>query len=241
MCLLSLIFILTDVLGLAGNNIGYKHQDATHPCRQCWRKYGRPFTGAITYTDFTSAEAAQSGMQRPLPNFQSPARPNSAPGLRPQHTGSMAPGAAYRQPGGLLNGLERIATRLESRLDGGYNGGGGPGGHYRHNTYHPGPSYYHGRGPNPNPAPMGMGLGRQGTLVNSLLSPSFQHQARVIQQVPTGYHGRAYGAPAGATVYQPGDARIGGRLCPVCDGSGKMFLGLECLECDGIGRVFSRY
>jgi hypothetical protein len=49
--------------------------------------------------------------------------------------------------------------------------------------------------------------------------------------------------PGGATsVYEPGDPRIGGRLCPRCrgDGSIRIFI-LEidrCPMCGGIGRVF---
>lgn len=50
------------------------------------------------------------------------------------------------------------------------------------------------------------------------------------------------GGPIGRTMYEPGDPRIGGRLCPRCRGSGRtrVFI-LEseiCNLCRGAGRVF---
>lgn len=48
--------------------------------------------------------------------------------------------------------------------------------------------------------------------------------------------------PAGGVIYEPGDPRIGGRLCPRCHGSGRtrvFILETEaCNLCQGIGRVF---
>ena len=48
--------------------------------------------------------------------------------------------------------------------------------------------------------------------------------------------------PTGSVVYEPGDPRIGGRLCPRCHGSGRtrlFILEIEtCNLCSGIGRVF---
>lgn len=51
----------------------------------------------------------------------------------------------------------------------------------------------------------------------------------------------APGPPPGAVVVQPGDPRIGGRLCPRCNGSGTVSLFFfdqsTCDLCDGAGRV----
>jgi len=48
--------------------------------------------------------------------------------------------------------------------------------------------------------------------------------------------------PTGEVMYEPGDPRLGGRLCPRCHGSGltRVFI-LEtemCNLCSGVGRVF---
>ncbi|KIM79166.1 hypothetical protein PILCRDRAFT_570608 [Piloderma croceum F 1598] len=59
------------------NNMGFKNFDPTHPCRQCWEQYSRPYVDAITYTPWSSSSASVSGstsrsnahFQRPLPAF----------------------------------------------------------------------------------------------------------------------------------------------------------------------------
>ncbi|KAG6332895.1 hypothetical protein ID866_6191 [Astraeus odoratus] len=57
-------------------NTGYKDDDPSHPCRKCWDKYGKPYTGALTYTPWSDArDSRTSRMQRPLPRH---------PRLRPQ-------------------------------------------------------------------------------------------------------------------------------------------------------------
>lgn len=69
-----------------GHNIGYKNYDPSHPCRkvctslhqlklttkafyQCWDKYAKPYSGAITYAPWANRGAETSYYQRPLPNF----------------------------------------------------------------------------------------------------------------------------------------------------------------------------
>ncbi|KAG7450758.1 uncharacterized protein BT62DRAFT_928036 [Guyanagaster necrorhizus] len=53
-------------------NTGYKQNDPSHPCRKCWAKYSKPFTGALTYTDFSPESRATGNFQRPLPSYHSP-------------------------------------------------------------------------------------------------------------------------------------------------------------------------
>jgi len=64
-----------------GHNTGYKQNDPSHPCRKCWSKYAKPFSGALAYTPWSSPspESPSSGtgtssksFQRPLPAFRSP-------------------------------------------------------------------------------------------------------------------------------------------------------------------------
>ncbi|KAG5637795.1 hypothetical protein H0H81_003187 [Sphagnurus paluster] len=63
-----------------GNNTGYKHADPSHPCKKCWSKYAKPFTGPLAYA-FTSETSpppssvpslAGTTLQRPLPSFRPP-------------------------------------------------------------------------------------------------------------------------------------------------------------------------
>ncbi|EJD48169.1 hypothetical protein AURDEDRAFT_183524 [Auricularia subglabra TFB-10046 SS5] len=133
-------------------NTGYKNFDPHHPCRGCWEKYGKPYTGAITYAPFSSAGSSHSqiSLQRPLPRQSPPGPP--------------APASA--------------------------------------------PATVHGHMPGAYPPP------------------------------------RPWGVPApppGATVVQPGDPRIGGRLCYRCMGEGTIsvfiFDTAQCPACGGLGRI----
>ncbi|KIK67861.1 hypothetical protein GYMLUDRAFT_796932 [Collybiopsis luxurians FD-317 M1] len=55
------------------HNVGYKQNDPTHPCRKCWSKYAKPFTGAITYSSFKSSSTGSGKtLQRPLPLLRPP-------------------------------------------------------------------------------------------------------------------------------------------------------------------------
>lgn len=64
-------------------NTGYKHDDPSHPCRTCWKKYGRPYTGAVASSWPRQGAAGPSGttldeasnFQRPLRMFASPTGP----------------------------------------------------------------------------------------------------------------------------------------------------------------------
>ncbi|KAH0836912.1 hypothetical protein J3R83DRAFT_8728 [Lanmaoa asiatica] len=79
------------------DNTGYKHNDPSHPCCKCWEKYGKPYTGALTYTPW-SPSGNDPRMQRPLPKFLPPQARASEPrrGLHPpppqypQHSRSLS-------------------------------------------------------------------------------------------------------------------------------------------------------
>ncbi|KAJ3923527.1 hypothetical protein F5877DRAFT_63176 [Lentinula edodes] len=74
-------------------NVGYKQNDPSNPCRKCWSKYAKPFSGAITYSSFKSSSAGTGKtFQRPLPLL----RPPQAGFSRSQHN-SGYPGSAYVQ------------------------------------------------------------------------------------------------------------------------------------------------
>ncbi|SCV73289.1 BQ2448_7215 [Microbotryum intermedium] len=97
------------------HNTGYKPfvgtggDDPNHPCRNCWKKYGRPFSGAIQI----------AALSTPTPtNYQRPLRPQ--PVHRPPTAAQFGgyPGAVYHgQEGG----------RPVMQGQGVYGGGGGGG------------------------------------------------------------------------------------------------------------------
>ncbi|OCB87715.1 hypothetical protein A7U60_g5242 [Sanghuangporus baumii] len=81
-------------------NTGYKSFDPTHPCRKCWEKYSKLYTGAIVY----APRSSQS--QRPLPNLKPPhlghqhsesQSSSSSSHLRPQsaYQSSLSPWQGY--------------------------------------------------------------------------------------------------------------------------------------------------
>lgn len=78
-----------------GKNTGYKNYDPSNPCRKCWDKYGKSYTGALTYTPW-SPSGNDPRMQRPLPKFLPPhlAGPRCGPHpslpQHPQHSRSIS-------------------------------------------------------------------------------------------------------------------------------------------------------
>ncbi|KAL0065852.1 hypothetical protein AAF712_007155 [Marasmius tenuissimus] len=78
------------------NNTGYKHADPSHPCKRCWRKYAKPFNGALMYSNFSSDASGGSGstFQKPLPirkpPHHSPPPPPPGPGPSNGYPGSAA-------------------------------------------------------------------------------------------------------------------------------------------------------
>ncbi|KAF9266883.1 hypothetical protein L218DRAFT_955985 [Marasmius fiardii PR-910] len=75
------------------HNIGYKDADPKRPCKKCWPKYAKPFSGALSYSDFSSNASTGSGstFQKPLP-MRTQAQNHSGPGLS-----SGYPGATHHQ------------------------------------------------------------------------------------------------------------------------------------------------
>ena len=75
-----------------GKNTGYKNYDPSHPCRKCWEKYAKPYTGALTYTPW-SPSGNDPRMQRALPKFVPPHLSTGSP----TH-GSQPPYGSYPRP-----------------------------------------------------------------------------------------------------------------------------------------------
>ncbi|WOO83825.1 Proline/serine-rich protein [Vanrija pseudolonga] len=70
-------------------NTGYKNYDPNNPCSSDWRKYGKPYNGALAVSfkqhfkpGGNGATTASSNFQKPLPKHR-PAGPSSAPPQRP--------------------------------------------------------------------------------------------------------------------------------------------------------------
>ncbi|KAF8652600.1 hypothetical protein AX16_004320 [Volvariella volvacea WC 439] len=65
------------------HNTGYKHNDPLHPCKKCWNKYAKPFTGALQYTPWDASSSSSSSSSGSGTTFQRP-----LPVLRPPHLSS---------------------------------------------------------------------------------------------------------------------------------------------------------
>ncbi|KAK0433059.1 uncharacterized protein EV420DRAFT_1570850 [Desarmillaria tabescens] len=82
-------------------NTGYKHNDPSHPCRKCWARYSKPFSGALMYTDFSPESRTTGNFQRPLPSYHSPQSASSSrppppnPGYQPSY---ITPHHGFRPP-----------------------------------------------------------------------------------------------------------------------------------------------
>ena len=55
---------------LPGRNTGYKSFDPSHPCRKCWDKHSKSYSGPIIYASWNDGP---SNRQRPLSNLRSTA------------------------------------------------------------------------------------------------------------------------------------------------------------------------
>jgi hypothetical protein len=140
------ITITHILIDFPGDNIGYKGADPSRPCRRCWNKYARLFSGPLAYS--FSSNSSDGDFQRPLPP--------------PVH------GPTTFDPPGV----------------------------YQRHLFPPQPT---GFGP---PLPIG---------------------------------------PPNPVVYTAGDPRIGGVLCWVCGGKGRLnllILNVDCEVCNGVGRTF---
>ncbi|GAA5857434.1 hypothetical protein JCM8547_009271 [Rhodosporidiobolus lusitaniae] len=80
---------------------GYRGDDPSHPCRKCWQKHGRPFSGALALS------CSSLSLSEVPANYQKPLRLLQTPAPRPQvtfATGGMGrmplqPGAIVVRPG----------------------------------------------------------------------------------------------------------------------------------------------
>ncbi|KAG9308052.1 hypothetical protein JVU11DRAFT_12619 [Chiua virens] len=92
----NLLVYPRDHLCVKCKNTGYKNYDPSHPCRKCWEKYGKPYSGALAYTNW-SPSGNDPRMQRPLPRFVPPqysglnAGSPSSSAYAPQQSSSLFP------------------------------------------------------------------------------------------------------------------------------------------------------
>ena len=87
------------------HNIGYKLPDLK-PCRKCWPKYGKDFTGPLAYSYSSPGEMNAENFQRPLPpnvNTSNTSRPSvpSVPSVPSRPSAPSAPSSSpfYTPPG----------------------------------------------------------------------------------------------------------------------------------------------
>lgn len=76
--LYSSLFAFVD--DMPGHNTGYKSFDPSHPCRRCWEKYSKPYSGPIVYSSWNDGP---SNRQRPLSYLRSSA---TSPSLSPSRS-----------------------------------------------------------------------------------------------------------------------------------------------------------
>lgn len=200
----------------SGRNTGYKNYDPSHPCARCWEKYAKPFSGPITYADWSydsQSGFSSSTFQRPLPNFRAP--------QASLHNHSSSWGGP--PPGGTSD-LSRSATTSRA-----YGASGYPGASPRVMPIVGGilpMSSYFDR--------LGTRSGMGGVGSHTGFPPPSWAAAGQLSGTPE--------STGAVVVYPPGDPRIGGRLCWRCGGSGKtsflIFDETTCSVCDGVGRTF---
>lgn len=81
-------------------NTGWKDNDPTHPCRQCWKRYGRPFSGPLTM----AWNPPPANYQRPLAGPHRPMYPVGGwagpdPGIYRPAVNHPPPGSVVYRPG----------------------------------------------------------------------------------------------------------------------------------------------
>ncbi|KAG8990478.1 hypothetical protein FRB94_013356 [Tulasnella sp. JGI-2019a] len=80
------------------HNTGYKAFDPSHPCRKCWQRYSKPYSGALMYAPWSN-RPADSNYQKPLPRTQGPLGGLSVNRPQPQSSLSgfgFGPGELFR-------------------------------------------------------------------------------------------------------------------------------------------------
>ncbi|KAF8512344.1 hypothetical protein JB92DRAFT_2929033 [Gautieria morchelliformis] len=213
------------------HNTGYKNNDPSHACGKCWDKYARSYTGALAYAPFPSSTSAPSSsgggnnFQRPLPVF-SPPQANFQT-QRPHPTAGH-PQRLHRKHSSLQHHHQLPPSP--------------PSPHHHPHQHHPGsPSITHHSFPAPHSPPFHPPPPRHPGHPQMYHPPS---APPVIHQPPHIIQGPPPPPMMGTgVVYQPGDPRIGGRLCWRCNGrGGESFLFFDwqtCTVCRGAGRVFN--
>ncbi|KAJ9103869.1 hypothetical protein QFC21_002331 [Naganishia friedmannii] len=195
-CLVQSSGCLTDfwLVFLKGGNTGYKNDDPYHPCKSCWKKYGRPYTSALAHSwaaPTTSASPSDSkhppANQPPPQNYQRPLLlTNFHPSPAAPYTGIVM-NHSYMRPGLIERGAQQ-------------------------NRIRPAQPQSHPQPPLVAPPPPGSGNEKpgyeymQGSAVpySSPPHPPFASP----QQYPATPNG--YAGPQGALHVAPGDPRIGG-------------------------------
>ncbi|KAF8888053.1 hypothetical protein BD779DRAFT_1672463 [Infundibulicybe gibba] len=82
-------------------NTGYKRNDPKNPCRKCWSKYAKPFSGALAYTPFSPPSASTPAPPSGSKSFQRPLPYQAPPPIPPQQQYRPPPGPSqhhYNQP-----------------------------------------------------------------------------------------------------------------------------------------------
>lgn len=74
------------LLLLSGHNTGYKHYDPLHPCKKCWSKYAKPFSGPLVYSYSSAPDTSNThntNLQKPLPLSASEPSPSNRRAVPP--------------------------------------------------------------------------------------------------------------------------------------------------------------
>ncbi|KAG8869962.1 hypothetical protein FRB98_002054, partial [Tulasnella sp. 332] len=89
------------------HNTGYKSFDPSHPCRKCWQRYGKQYSGPLMYAPWSN-RPADSNYQQPLPQTRGPlgGLGTNRPSNYLQSSGSTSRSSG----GGLLGELYRSGT-----------------------------------------------------------------------------------------------------------------------------------
>lgn len=70
------------------NNTGYKFNDPQHPCRKCWEKYSKPYSGALTYAPSEGSGPSSPSGAGGRYTFQKPLAQIGSSPLRRSHSHS---------------------------------------------------------------------------------------------------------------------------------------------------------
>ena len=89
-----------------GHNVGYKDANPLKPCKHCWKKYAKPFTGPLVYSfpSNTASSSLASNFQKPLPLYaSSPVPPISSSSSPNINYGARSSGHTHNHHGRFRN------------------------------------------------------------------------------------------------------------------------------------------